>query len=385
MKGYVTIEEGCVDAPNAKPIVSVIVPIYNTEKFLDHALDSIESQTLKRLEIICVNDGSTDSSPDIIAKHAAQDERIRVINKPNGGYGSACNRGLREARGTWVAIMEPDDWIDASMYQDMVNYAERFSSQVDIVKTPYHSVLFPDTPDQTIVNCDFHHDIKPRMQPFTVGDKGFVRILRDHPSIWSAIYRKSFLEENDITFHEIPGAGWADNPFFIETLCQAKAIVYLPKPYYYYRENTPEQEEAFAVNHTMLPVERWHDMTDWMDAHDIDDRGVRRVHNERGFFYLSGIVEVFDLSNDEIREAALSMFNRMDDDLVFNDPLITPGWKRTYAKLKGINLPPISQAAYAKSLVQKGVHNVRNNGPKEAARVVTNFFKRRKSRSGETD
>ena len=70
---------------------------------------------------------------------------------------------------------------------------------------------------------------------------------------------------------------------------------------------------------------------------------------------------------------------------VFNDPLITPGWKRTYAKLKGVNLPPISQAAYAKSLVQKGVHNVRNNGPKEAARVVTNFFKRRKSRSGETD
>ena len=123
------------------PIVSVIVPVYNVEKFLDQALVSIENQTLRDIEIIVLNDGSTDSSPEIIKEHAKNDSRIIVSNKKNEGYGATCNKGMDLAKGEWIAIVEPDDWIDENMYFDMVNFASdseiNYGKKVEIVKTPW--------------------------------------------------------------------------------------------------------------------------------------------------------------------------------------------------------------------------------------------------------
>lgn len=90
---------------DAHALVSVIVPTYNTEAFLDQCLLSIRNQTHTELEILCVNDGSTDGSLAIMQRHAAEDARIRIIDKENGGYGAGCNRGIAEARGEWVSIL----------------------------------------------------------------------------------------------------------------------------------------------------------------------------------------------------------------------------------------------------------------------------------------
>lgn len=89
--------------------VSVIVPVYNVENYLKQAITSVINQTLKEIEIICVNDGSTDSSKTILDEFQKSDERIIVVNKSNKGYGAACNTGLKLARGKYVAILEPDD------------------------------------------------------------------------------------------------------------------------------------------------------------------------------------------------------------------------------------------------------------------------------------
>lgn len=89
------------------PLVSVIIPIYNAEPYLDQALESVEGQTYKNLEIICLNDGSTDDSLAIMRAHAARDERIVVIDKHNQGYGATCNRGLDESHGEWISILDP--------------------------------------------------------------------------------------------------------------------------------------------------------------------------------------------------------------------------------------------------------------------------------------
>lgn len=95
---------------DAHALVSVIVPTYNTEAFLDQCLLSIRNQTHTELEIpYCVNDGSTDGSLAIMQRHAAEDARIRIIDKENGGYGAGCNRESPRARGGWVSIIEPDD------------------------------------------------------------------------------------------------------------------------------------------------------------------------------------------------------------------------------------------------------------------------------------
>ena len=93
----------------AAPVASLLMPIYNVERYLEESIASARAQTLRDIEIICIDDGSTDGSPQIIARAAAEDERIRVITKANSGYGDSMNRGLDAARGAYIAILEPDD------------------------------------------------------------------------------------------------------------------------------------------------------------------------------------------------------------------------------------------------------------------------------------
>ena len=122
-------------------LVSVVVPIYNTERYLDQALSSLEEQSYPYLEILCVNDGSTDGSPAIMRAHAARDPRVRVIDKPNGGYGSAVNRGIDEAAGDWLAILEPDDWIERGMFADLLALVDACGQQVDVAESAYWRVF----------------------------------------------------------------------------------------------------------------------------------------------------------------------------------------------------------------------------------------------------
>ena len=95
--------------------ISVIVPVYNVENYLSQCMESIINQTLKDIEIICINDGSTDLSKEILEKFQKEDKRIILVSKSNGGYGSACNTGLSLARGEYISIVEPDDYIDKNM------------------------------------------------------------------------------------------------------------------------------------------------------------------------------------------------------------------------------------------------------------------------------
>ena len=116
--------------------VSIIVPIYNVEQYLEECMDSIVGQTLEDLEIICVNDGSTDGSLDILKKYAAADDRIIIIDKENEGYGCAMNDGLDRATGDYVGIVEPDDYVDIHMYEDLYHIAEE--KNLDIVKADFY-------------------------------------------------------------------------------------------------------------------------------------------------------------------------------------------------------------------------------------------------------
>ena len=372
-----------VESFDVELIVSVIVPVYNVEGYLDQALESIRRQTLRALEIICVDDGSTDTSPDILEKHAACDTRIRIVKKPNGGYGSACNRGMDEARGTWIAIVEPDDWIAPDMYEKMTSYASTFDEVIDIVKTPYWRMWMPDTDEQRRINCSYRGRIKPAAQPFKLTDPGVTHLIIHHPSIWSALYRREFMVKNGIRFHEIPGAGWADNPFLVDTLCQAQAIVYLDEPFYYYREETPQKTESMARNNWQMSLDRWHDMLDSYERLDVTDENIRRAHIRRGFTYAGLILEYHDLDAEEdVRERIKGVFERMDDELVFSEPNISPGSKQLYAKLKGIEAPSISPLPYAAQVVKGGAYNVVNTGPAMTLDTFKGFVSSHAKREG---
>ena len=103
-----------------KPRVSVLVPFYNVERYLPKCLDSLEAQTLKDIEFICINDGSTDSSLEIAQRYAARDDRFQIIDKRNSGYGASMNCGMRAARGHYIGIVESDDFVSPDAFEELV-------------------------------------------------------------------------------------------------------------------------------------------------------------------------------------------------------------------------------------------------------------------------
>lgn len=115
-----------------EPVLSIIIPVYNVEKYLPGCLESALAQDIPGLEIICVNDGSTDSSPEILQAFATRDERIAVIDKPNAGYGAAMNNGLRAARGRYVGILESDDKVCDGAWQTLLDVA--IANELDMVR-----------------------------------------------------------------------------------------------------------------------------------------------------------------------------------------------------------------------------------------------------------
>ena len=353
--------------------ISVIVPIFNAAPYLEQCLDSILCQNQPGMEVICLNDGSTDDSLSIMQAYANANGKVRVIDKPNEGYGATCNRGIAEARGHWISIIEPDDWIRPGMYSAMLAYAGRFDEEPDIVKTPYLRVIDPDTPQQTIINCSYRGRV-PGNRLFRIQEG--IHLIQHHPSIWSALYRKDFLDANDIRFKPIPGAGWADNPFLMETMLKAQKIAYLDKPFYCYREETEEKSRAVAVNNTMLPFDRWHDMMDIIEELGVTDEVILRAHYRRGFIYLSGVYSFVSLEDERLSCAIRDMFGRMDPALVLNDPEIPPFDRKLFAKTMGIDDAKISGLGFAGFMLGRGLYFMANTGLPYTARMVKGVLKR---------
>lgn len=353
--------------------ISVIVPIFNAAPYLEQCLDSILCQNQPGMEVICLNDGSTDDSLSIMQAYANANGKVRVIDKPNEGYGATCNRGIAEARGHWISIIEPDDWIRPGMYSAMLAYAGRFDEEPDIVKTPYLRVIDPDTPQQTIINCSYRGRV-PGNRLFRIQEG--IHLIQHHPSIWSALYRKDFLDTNDIRFKPIPGAGWADNPFLMETMLKAQKIAYLNKPFYCYREETEEKSRAVAVNNTMLPFDRWHDMMDIIEELGVTDEVILRAHYRRGFIYLSGVYSFVSLEDERLSCAIRDMFGRMDPALVLDDPEIPPFDRKLFAKTMGIDDARISSLGFAGFMLGRGLYFMANTGLPYTARMVKGVLKR---------
>ena len=353
--------------------ISVIVPIFNAAPYLEQCLDSILCQNQPGMEVICLNDGSTDDSLSIMQAYANANGKVRVIDKPNEGYGATCNRGIAEARGHWISIIEPDDWIRPGMYSAMLAYAGRFDEEPDIVKTPYLRVIDPDTPQQTIINCSYRGRV-PGNRLFRIQEG--IHLIQHHPSIWSALYRKDFLDANDIRFKPIPGAGWADNPFLMETMLKAQKIAYLDKPFYCYREETEEKSRAVAVNNTMLPFDRWHDMMDIIEELGVTDEVILRAHYRRGFIYLSGVYSFVSLEDERLSCAIRDMFGRMDPALVLDDPEIPPFDRKLFAKTMGIDDARISSLGFAGFMLGRGLYFMANTGLPYTALMVKGVLKR---------
>lgn len=219
------------------PMVSVLVPIYNVEKYLEQCLDSLAAQTFGDFEAICINDGSTDGSREIIQRYLDADPRFRVIDKPNSGYGASMNRGFDAARGKYVGILESDDFFEPDALQKLVSAAEENGS--DVVKANFW--LYWSCPAErrelfrVVDSIEGGHTMRP------LDDQA---IFFRKPSIWSAVYRREFLTSNAIRFLETPGASYQDAGFNFKVWASAERVTFIEDPVLFYRQDN----EASSVN-----------------------------------------------------------------------------------------------------------------------------------------
>lgn len=229
--------------------VSVILPIYNVSQYLHECLDSVTRQTLKELEIICVNDGSTDDSLEIIQEYADKDSRIVVITGSNGGYGKAMNKGLDCATGEYVGIVEPDDYVALTMFEDLYQTAKE--NDLDMVKADFYRFGRNEDGDMDMkyVSLDV---TKTRygelLHPYQ--DPSLIKFVMN---TWSGIYRRAMLEKYHIRHNETKGASFQDNGFFFQTIVYAERLMIVNKPYYRNRRDNPNssvnnKEKVYCVN-----------------------------------------------------------------------------------------------------------------------------------------
>lgn len=179
-------------------MITVIVPIYNVSSYLDKCINSIIDQTYKELEIILVDDGSTDNCGEICDRYAQMDSRINVIHKENGGLVSARKAGLNLAKGDYIAFVDGDDWIDKDMYQILLDKA--LSSGVDFVDSAYLHMKDNVVVEHTVLEADYEFDaeqIKAIIESWIVDeDKALIR-----SPIWTKLFKADIIKRS---YAEVP-------------------------------------------------------------------------------------------------------------------------------------------------------------------------------------
>ena len=205
--------------------VSIIMPIYNVEKYLKKCFDSVLASTLKEIEIIAVDDGSKDSSGKIIDEYAAKDSRIIPIHKENGGYVKAINTGLRIAKGEYIAILETDDWVNPTTYE--ILYSKAKYHNADCLKGNFNYC-----PAENVFNKHKFISSLPLEKPFTLKEHPEILLLA--PSIWSAVYKRDFLVRYNIRLTE-KVTPYEDLPFACEVYSKVDKIILVDEPVYNYR------------------------------------------------------------------------------------------------------------------------------------------------------
>ncbi|MGO4496773.1 glycosyltransferase [Paenibacillus sp. 2RAB27] len=235
------------------PKVSIVVPIYNVEGYLGRCLDSILSQTMQEIEVIAVNDGSTDTSGAILDHYAVKDTRIVVIHKRNGGVSAARNDGIRLARGEYIGFVDPDDWIDHDMYE--VLYHNAMEENADIVMCTYMREFGTHSKEKkfNLPNkvCYRNQEIRSNVLRRLVGpikeEMANPEYLDAWGTVWSKLYRTELVKGNNLNFIDLNVVGTNEDSLFnIHISYYAKVFVLLNKPYYHYwRVNTTSLTSSY--------------------------------------------------------------------------------------------------------------------------------------------
>lgn len=243
-----------------RPLLSVIVPVYNAQSYLTKCLDSILAQDFSDYELILVDDGSTDGSGDICDRYAAAHSHICCLHQPNGGHTGARQNGVRASRGEYIAFVDSDDWIEPDMYRTMCGAAQETGAD--------------------IIHCDFTavmpHKTKVCGTPFSPGlyDKkkltdtvypsmiyfGTYFVFGIAPNLWNKLFRRSILEKYLFRLPRNIIVG-EDGPITYACMLEAKSVYFCSETFYNYRSNADSVShhmdvKRLAENHVMFDTYR---------------------------------------------------------------------------------------------------------------------------------
>lgn len=278
-----------------KPKVSIIIPVYNAEKYIGKCLETVCNQTLKDLEIIVINDGSTDNSYEIINEYKNKDNRIITYNLKNQGPSKARNKGLEIAKGDFIGFVDADDWCEVTMFEKLYNRA--IKNNLDMVMcyaTTFNAQTQAFNYEDTYFSMkDFPEELKNKTFTYKDIKDVFFRI----PVVaWNKLYKRELIVDNNIKFPDF--LYFEDNVFSLHTLIKAKRIELLEENLIYYRQFT--KHSITQKDETKLDLFRVFDeMENIIEKNDTENILKSRYinHKNNTFKYWSK-----RLKNEKIKE-----------------------------------------------------------------------------------
>ncbi|KIL35394.1 glycosyl transferase family 2 [Cohnella kolymensis] len=328
-----------------KPRVSIVVPIYNVESYLSRSLDSLLAQTLADIEIIAVNDGSTDGSAEVLKQYAMKDGRVVVIDKRNGGVSSARNAGIQAARGEFIGFVDPDDWVNTEMYAEM--YDAAIEEEADIVMCSYMREFGTHSKEKKFnlpeKICYRGEEVASKLLRRLIGpvneEIANPEFLDAWGTVWSKLYRTELIKYNELEFIDLAVVGTNEDSLFnIHSAYYAKTFVFLNRPYYHYwRVNTASVTSAYKPD----LHDKWFKLYGFMESFVHDKQLPPQFHtalNNRICLNMLGL-GLNTVSNDS-RTSSVKKIRKLNS--ILNDARI----KRSFEQFETGYCPIVWRAFY---------------------------------------
>ena len=293
--------------------VSVIIPVYNVEKYIDKCLDSVINQTFKDIEIICVNDGSTDNSAKILETYRVKDNRIKIITQHDQGLFAARHCGMKLAEGEFILFVDSDDWIDRTLIEKTVKNIEK--SNADVLIFGAYSVKNNNSPAKGMYSTEKIPD-KYKNQTITLNDYED-NLFCLPPTAWTKLYRKKFLEENTIKFQEIRNG--EDQLFYLHTILTAKSIYVLDENLYYYLKKRSGAITSKRKKTSDSPIENFYRAEKLLMELNFTEKFINQVVNK----YFSKALSWYGKCEENFKEEFFDNLIKMKDCI---DTKYPEGW-----------------------------------------------------------
>lgn len=274
-------------------LISVIVPAYNVDKYISRCLKSILGQTYTNLEILVVDDGSTDNTPAIIDDFASKDSRIKVIHQKNAGLSGARNSALKIASGDYIGYVDGDDYIEPTMYEEMINSCESTGAEMAI--TEYKEI--GGNEGRPYSGNTYVLPKEEALNTFICDDKPY----RIYHSVWSRLYRRDIVSE--LTFPV--GRNTEDIMYTTKAMCAMSQCAMLDKPLYNYIYDRPD-----SIMNTKLEARRFNDELPFLRerAEYFNKLGMIDLHTKALYYYYRRLLNYYsDFRNRKMKTAYIKI------------------------------------------------------------------------------